>query len=526
MLNASPLPLMSADVPIATAKPEMARQSGCKSESGADTGENFAQTLKAVKQKDTVEKKASSEQTATASWDSAPTETEDGDGAVEENTTAADSPVDAMPVDMTITAETSQSAENGQALVLAEANKHPAASETEEGPSKNRQDAPIAPQHHRVRPMALKHQITGTMTPDQTEAQTPEADGEALVSNENKGGQAKGFALDSGKTGRHLAPEEGHIALKTGAEALSGRGKAPQEKMSDQMTQAQPEGAAKNPPNADKLMQSLLPESAKASTKGLDGKDDTLKQQSLRNVPSSFQPGTTGDTKAEGGNPANRSFQAAEASSERVNLVTEAGRETLLKPTADDAGSTPQGRAGNQDATLSMPSGPAVGKMAAAPASGSAVASASAGTELFQQQNFHQLVEKALFTVKEGQAEARIALKPDQLGHVQMRIVTINNIVTIKIVTESPVARELIDANAGQLKSELQQQGLSIETIEVSVSDDPRDGYRGTRQRDEIFRSMTSKNQQRQEEEDQPPEYPETPQRKRGGRPAGIDYFA
>ena len=135
-------------------------------------------------------------------------------------------------------------------------------------------------------------------------------------------------------------------------------------------------------------------------------------------------------------------------------------------------------------------------------------------------------MERALFSVRGGQSEARIALKPEHLGHVRMQIITENHAVTIKIVAESPVARDLIDANAHQLRSELQQQGLNVQTIEVAVSDDQQDAYRGARQREAFLRHMADQGTTGDPEET-PGTALESSTRPAGrNSAAGIDYFA
>ncbi len=85
-----------------------------------------------------------------------------------------------------------------------------------------------------------------------------------------------------------------------------------------------------------------------------------------------------------------------------------------------------------------------------------------------------QIVQRAAVLLKSDRGEARIDLKPEFLGPVRMYIVTENQLVTVRILTESPMVRDLIEHNLHQLKSDLQQQGLQVERVEVSVSDDPR----------------------------------------------------
>jgi flagellar hook-length control protein FliK len=182
------------------------------------------------------------------------------------------------------------------------------------------------------------------------------------------------------------------------------------------------------------------------------------------------------------------------------------------------------GRQGAFDPTVSF--SPAASGSKLAMATGHTPAAASPSADVFHQENFNQLVERALITVRGEQSEARIALKPDQLGHVQMKIVTENNLVTIRIMTESPVARDLIDANAHQLKTELQQQGLNVESIQVSVSDDQHDPNRGARQREAFLRQMAATGRRPAEEERDRGNYGASQPKPGRSGATGIDYFA
>ena len=87
---------------------------------------------------------------------------------------------------------------------------------------------------------------------------------------------------------------------------------------------------------------------------------------------------------------------------------------------------------------------------------------------------FEQIVQRAAVHVKNDQGEIRIDLKPEFLGHVRLQIVTENQQVTVRIHTELSMVRDMIESNIQQLKSDLQQQGLRVERVEVAVTDDPR----------------------------------------------------
>jgi flagellar hook-length control protein FliK len=93
----------------------------------------------------------------------------------------------------------------------------------------------------------------------------------------------------------------------------------------------------------------------------------------------------------------------------------------------------------------------------------------------FKTDVFDQIVQRTAVHVKNDQGEMRIDLKPGFLGHVRLQIVTENQQVTVRILTELPVVRDMIESNIQQLKSDLQQQGLRVERVEVAVADDPRE---------------------------------------------------
>jgi flagellar hook-length control protein FliK len=92
---------------------------------------------------------------------------------------------------------------------------------------------------------------------------------------------------------------------------------------------------------------------------------------------------------------------------------------------------------------------------------------------------FDQIVQRAVLQVRNDQSEIKIDLKPDFLGNVRMQIVAEQQQVSVRIVTDTPVVRDMIETGLQQLRSDLQNQGLQVDRIEVSVSD----GYRDPRQR-------------------------------------------
>jgi flagellar hook-length control protein FliK len=87
----------------------------------------------------------------------------------------------------------------------------------------------------------------------------------------------------------------------------------------------------------------------------------------------------------------------------------------------------------------------------------------------------NQIVNRAVFKLNGEQSEVRIDLKPDFLGHVRLQIVTDSHQVNLRILAESSIVKELIDGSLGQLKNDLQAQGLKVDEIEVAVAKDFND---------------------------------------------------
>jgi len=104
------------------------------------------------------------------------------------------------------------------------------------------------------------------------------------------------------------------------------------------------------------------------------------------------------------------------------------------------------------------------------------------GQDNLRTQTLDQIVKRVVIHVKNGQHEAKIDLKPDFLGHVRMQVTTVNHLVTVKILTEYSIVKDMLENNIHQLKADLQQQGLNVDKLEVSVSHDS-DKYEDNRQK-------------------------------------------
>jgi flagellar hook-length control protein FliK len=81
-----------------------------------------------------------------------------------------------------------------------------------------------------------------------------------------------------------------------------------------------------------------------------------------------------------------------------------------------------------------------------------------------------------VLSLHNGQHEIQLHLKPDYLGHIRMQIVSEGQQVAIKIATEFPFVKDMLENNLHQLKADLQAQGLNIDELEVSVAHDSHAG--------------------------------------------------
>jgi hypothetical protein len=103
-------------------------------------------------------------------------------------------------------------------------------------------------------------------------------------------------------------------------------------------------------------------------------------------------------------------------------------------------------------------------------------ASTEAAPRGLMSQALNQIVQKAVLSLHNGQHEIQLHLKPDYLGHIRMQIVSEGQQVGIKIATELPFVKDMLENNLHQLKADLQAQGLNIDELEVSVAHDSHAG--------------------------------------------------
>ena len=90
-------------------------------------------------------------------------------------------------------------------------------------------------------------------------------------------------------------------------------------------------------------------------------------------------------------------------------------------------------------------------------------------TSVNKEELFSQIVEQAKVVINNGGSEMEVNLKPEHLGRLQLKVTIENEVVTAKFVAESQQVKEIIENNLGQLKRSLQENGMQVDTIMVSV---------------------------------------------------------
>ena len=80
-----------------------------------------------------------------------------------------------------------------------------------------------------------------------------------------------------------------------------------------------------------------------------------------------------------------------------------------------------------------------------------------------------QVVEKISPALQAGQSEIKIDLTPASLGRLQLQVSTDHQQVTVKILAENAQVKDMIQNQAPQIKIELQQQGIKVDSVDVGM---------------------------------------------------------
>jgi flagellar hook-length control protein FliK len=98
--------------------------------------------------------------------------------------------------------------------------------------------------------------------------------------------------------------------------------------------------------------------------------------------------------------------------------------------------------------------------------------------------------------ISPGVSEARIALHPESLGEVVLRVKSDNGVITASFTAVDPRVREMLENSLPQLKSALADQGLGVSQLSVSVGGERQQAQEEGRRRQGRYYGQEEKSEE------------------------------
>ncbi|HSO18246.1 MAG TPA: flagellar hook-length control protein FliK, partial [Desulfosarcina sp.] len=232
------------------------------------------------------------------------------------------------------------------------------------------------------------------------------------------------------------------------------------------------------------------------------------------------EPAAREDTPFANDNGRHTSYPRGDFSSSRENGAPDDQPANAVKSGAAETGKT---AAAFPDAAR-----PILADKPAAAAQAPTAGAPDSAAKAFQNAVMDQIVEKASVRAIQDRSEIHIRLKPEFLGHVQMHVTSEKDQIMVRLVTDQPVVKEIIENNLHHLKTELHQHGLTIDKFDVMVNPDANQQH----QREpfaQMFRQPPSPNSRRDPGEQDPQHGKRNPDahKDRGAKDGDrVNYFA
>lgn len=90
----------------------------------------------------------------------------------------------------------------------------------------------------------------------------------------------------------------------------------------------------------------------------------------------------------------------------------------------------------------------------------------------FENMVLKQVTDEIKLNIKKDISTLEMKLEPETLGKVTLRIALEKGALNIKVLAQDDKVKETLENNIEELKSVLEEQGLNVENLEVSVNDD------------------------------------------------------
>jgi flagellar hook-length control protein FliK len=89
-----------------------------------------------------------------------------------------------------------------------------------------------------------------------------------------------------------------------------------------------------------------------------------------------------------------------------------------------------------------------------------------------EQENVKELIRQAQIMVKRGGGEMKMEMKPEGMGSIHLRVNVENGQVNVQMLTETESAKHLLEKGLHELKSNLAQHELKVQSMTVDVGND------------------------------------------------------
>jgi flagellar hook-length control protein FliK len=82
----------------------------------------------------------------------------------------------------------------------------------------------------------------------------------------------------------------------------------------------------------------------------------------------------------------------------------------------------------------------------------------------------NQIIERIRVTIRPEQSSMELQLNPENLGKVNLSVQSKNGVMTAQFIVQNEISKEAIESQLQTLKDTLNQQGIKVEAIEVTVA--------------------------------------------------------
>jgi flagellar hook-length control protein FliK len=93
-----------------------------------------------------------------------------------------------------------------------------------------------------------------------------------------------------------------------------------------------------------------------------------------------------------------------------------------------------------------------------------------------------QMGERIRLLHHQGAQEVRVSLNPAHLGQVDIHLTRHEGHYSLHMIAETPLAKELLESQLGQLKQHLGQQGLLLDQASVDLGGQPEQGQQSAKE--------------------------------------------